>query len=493
MGLVDSGAGSPDADPAGASLTARSRPGWAPAVGAACLPAAAAYLAAVVLLATLSAAAGASSSAPGIARAAAVGWLAAHHIPVIIGGSPLGVLPLLPTLLLGALIARGAAVVASRAGLHHPADAGWMIAMIAATHGVLGTVLAMVAVPDGVFVDPGQAAVGCALVAGTAAAVGLARPCGLVTTALRAAPDWARAGVRAGVWGAAVLLTSGFAAVLVALVVSGPEVIQLAGSDPGGVFGLVILTVGYLPNAAIAAVCWLIGPGLSIGKVQFDPFSGGQGPVPAVPLLAALPQGPSQPWSLVALAVPILIGAGVARRCAHAQTAGVDDDGTGSVEDWLARLRPVTVAAAVLALSTALLGALAGGRLGSGAFDPVSVPVGLCLAAVLGETWVGGWITTLVVRTPGKPSQTAFCPQNAVGESLETAFCPQNALGENALGENALGENALGENALGGPVSESPEIGTLSATDERGNRRAGPYTRAHGGAATGNCGDGQRR
>jgi hypothetical protein len=399
-------------------------------VGAACLPAAAAYLAAVVLLAALSAAAGAGSSAPGLARAAAVGWLAAHHIPVIIGGAPLGVLPLLPTLLLGALIARGASVVASRAGIHHPTDAGWMIAMIAATHGVLGTVLALVAAPDGVFVDPGQAAVGCALVGGTAAAAGLARPCGLVTTALRPAPDWVRAGVIAGVWGAAVLLTFGFAAVLVALAVSGPEAIQLAGSDPGSVFGLVILTVGYLPNAAIAAVCWLAGPGLSIGKVQFSPFSDGPGPVPAVPLLAALPQGPSQSWWLVVLAVPVLVGAGMARRCAHVQTAGMDGEGAGQPQGWLARLRPVTVAAAVLALSTALLGALAGGRLGSGAFDPVSVPVGLCLAAVLAETLVGSWITTLVVRTPGKPPETAFCPQNAVGEPPETAFCPQNAAGE---------------------------------------------------------------
>jgi hypothetical protein len=41
-----------------------------------------------------------------------MGWLAAHHVPLTIDGASLGVLPLLPTLLVGALVARGAAELA---------------------------------------------------------------------------------------------------------------------------------------------------------------------------------------------------------------------------------------------------------------------------------------------------------------------------------------------------------------------------------------------
>src|SRR5262245_20427571 len=78
------------------------RPGWPALIGAACLPAFAVYLAAVVVLAVLTAAAGAGGSVAGAARLGAVGWLLVHHVPLMIDGAPLGVLPLLPTLLGGA-------------------------------------------------------------------------------------------------------------------------------------------------------------------------------------------------------------------------------------------------------------------------------------------------------------------------------------------------------------------------------------------------------
>ncbi|MGH3823800.1 MAG: cell division protein PerM, partial [Pseudonocardiaceae bacterium] len=159
-------------DPTGA------RPGWGALIGAACLPALAIYLAAVAVLAMLTAAAGADSSVAGVARLGAVGWLLTHHVPLMIDGSPLGVLPLLPTLLGGVLVARGAAAVAARHGIDQPGDAGWVAGVIAGTHGVLGAILALVATPVTVTADPALAAVVCALVAGTAAIAGLIRPCG---------------------------------------------------------------------------------------------------------------------------------------------------------------------------------------------------------------------------------------------------------------------------------------------------------------------------
>ncbi|MGH3853999.1 MAG: cell division protein PerM [Pseudonocardiaceae bacterium] len=353
-------------------------------IGAACMPAAVSYLAVVAALAMLTAAGGAGSSVAGVARAGAVGWLAAHHVPLTIDGAPLSVLPLLPTLLLGALVARGAARVAARTGIHQPADAGWVAGVIAGTHGVLGVVVALAATPATVTADPGQAAVGCALVAGAAASLGLARPCGLLPAALRQAPGWVRPGLMAGLWGLAVLLTAGFATVLIALVVSAPEVAQVSCTDAGSIFGLTVLSVGYLPNAAIAALSWLAGPGLSVGVLSVSPLAVHPGPVPAVPLLAALPQGPVQPWWIAVLAVPLLVGAAVGRRCAAAEP------------DLLQRLRVLGAAAVVLALGSSLLGALAGGRLGAAAFDPVEVPFGTLAVAVLAAMLLGGCAATLL-------------------------------------------------------------------------------------------------
>lgn len=359
------------------------RPDLATLIGAACLPAVASYLAAAVALAMLTAAGGAGSSVAGVAQLGAVGWLAAHHVPLTIEGAPLGVLPLLPTLLLGALIARGAAGVAGRSGIDKPADAGWVAATIAGTHGVMGAVLALVATPATITADPALAAVGCALVAGVAAGLGLARPCGLLPAALRSAPGWVRPGLDAGLWGLAVSLTAGFATVLIALVVSAPEVVQMSGSDAGSVLGLTFLSIGYLPNAAIAGLSWLAGPGFSVGALSVSAVAVHAGPVPAVPLLAALPLGPAPPWWAVVLAVPLLVGAAVGRRCVAAGP------------DLTQRLRVLGVAASVLALGSATLGALAGGRLGAGPFDPVEVPFGMLLVAVLAATLVGGCAATL--------------------------------------------------------------------------------------------------
>jgi hypothetical protein len=380
-------------DPAGGPAGEGTRPGWGALVGAACLPAVASYLAAAVALVMLTAAGGADSSVAGVARVGAVGWLVAHHVPLTIEGAPLGVLPLLPTLLLGALVARGAAGVAGRSGINQPADAGWVAGAIAGTHGVLGAVLALVATPATVTADPGQAAVGCALVAGAAAGLGLARPCGLLPAALRRAPGWVRPGLEAGLWGLAIALTAGFFTVLIALVVSAPEVVQMSGADVGSVFGLTVVSIGYLPNAAIAGLSWLAGPGLSVGALSVSPVAVHAGPVPGIPLFAALPQGPAQPWWGFAMAVPLLIGAAVGHRCLAAG------------HDRLVRLRVLAVAATVLAIGSAVLGALAGGSLGAAALDPVEVPFGSLAGALLAATLLGG-VAVILLFPRGRDEET---------------------------------------------------------------------------------------
>jgi Family of unknown function (DUF6350) len=381
------------ASAAGGTRPGRASIGWGATMGAACLPAVVGYLAVAALLALLGVASGAAggggsggvgSSVAGVARAGAVGWLVAHQIPLTIDSAPLGVLPLLPTLLLGALVARCAARVRTRCGVSTPADAGWAAGAIAGIHGVLGAVLALVVTPATVTADPVHAALGCALVGGVAAGLGLARPCGLLPAALHRAPGWVRPGLVAGVWGLAVLLTAGFVAVLIGLGVSAPEVFQMSGSDAGSAFGLTVLSLGYLPNAIIAGLSWLAGPGFSIGALSVSPVTMVAGPVPAVPLLAALPQGPVAPWWGIALAVPLLLGVAVGRRCVAA------------APDLVGRLHVLGVAAAVLALGSAVLAALAGGRLGTAAFDPVDIPAGSLAVALLGATLLGGCAATLL-------------------------------------------------------------------------------------------------
>jgi hypothetical protein len=360
------------------------RPAWGAVLAGACLPALGCYLVIAVLFAALTAAAGAGSSVGWLAQIAAVGWLAAHHTPLTVDGAPLGVLPLLLTLLLGALVARGAAGVARRSGIQQPVDAGWVAGTSAGVHGIGGAMLALLATPATITVDPALAAVGCAVVAGIAAMLGLVRPCGLLPAALRAAPGWVRPGLLAGWWGLGVLLTAGVATVLIAVLVSAPDAVRTLGPDAGSAFGQIVLSIAYLPNAAIAGLSWLAGAGFSLGALSVSPFAVHAAPVPTVPLLAALPPGPPQSWEVAVVAVPLLAGAAVGRRCA-----------TG--RELPERLRVLGVAGGAIALGGVVLGLLAGGRLGSAAFDPVDIPAGPLALALLGATLLGGCATTVLL------------------------------------------------------------------------------------------------
>jgi hypothetical protein len=85
---------------------------------------------------------------------------------------------------------------------------------------------------------------------------------------------------------------------------------------PGAVgAGLLLLAqVGYLPNAIIWAISFTLGPGFAFGTgTVVAPAGSALGPLPAFPMLAALPAGPhpAVPAALSAalLAVPYVAGA----------------------------------------------------------------------------------------------------------------------------------------------------------------------------------------
>lgn len=126
------------------------------------------------------------------------------------------------------------------------------------------------------------------------------------------------AAVRAGVGAAA--LTTAIASVLVAalFVVHFPEMIGIYEALHTGVVGGIALTAGQLsllPNLVLWAVAWLIGPGFAIGAGSHVSAVGtALGPIPAIPVLGALPTGdPAFGFAgvLVPVAAAFLTGAAV--------------------------------------------------------------------------------------------------------------------------------------------------------------------------------------
>jgi len=153
----------------------------------------------------------------------------------------------------------------------------------------------------------------------------------LVMTAVVAAPAIAVGSGRAAIWatslpvtlraGAAVagavltgLLVASTVAFLLALVTSFDEAATMTSSlhpspSEAGLYALV--NAGFLPNASLFAGSWLLGPGFAVGGgTLVSPGAVVLGPLPVVPLLAALPAvGTPAAWLGALMTVPPLVAA----------------------------------------------------------------------------------------------------------------------------------------------------------------------------------------
>jgi hypothetical protein len=356
----------PDVEPAGG---ARFRVLLAAALG----PLVTGYAVVATVLTLVALTAGRSFPRTGVLLAAGPGWLAAHQVRLDIGGHPLGLLPLLPTLGAVALAARTASGAAQRLGCRSPREALPVFVAITGAHAVSGLVIALCAQGSPVTANPLAAFAVPGLIAAVAAAAGIAWSCGLPYAVAERLDEPALRGIRAGALGFALLVAVAAAVFTVATGLSWATV--KAGFEPafGSSFGLFLLSVLYLPNAVAAATAFVTGPGFSIGSLHAGMFGYHGGAVPGVPLLGGLPEHHGAWWPAL-LVLPAAIGVLVGW-----SLRGVDAD-PGQ------RVRAVAVAGAVVALGCVVLGTLAGGRLGDGPFDPVSVPVGV--ASVVAFCWI---------------------------------------------------------------------------------------------------------
>jgi hypothetical protein len=117
--------------------------------------------------------------------------------------------------------------------------------------------------------------------------------------------------LRGGAAATSVVLVVSALLVAVLLLLGYAKIISLYEGMHAGVLGGIAVTVGqlaFLPNTVIWTASWLIGPGFAIGTgSSVGPLGTSLGPIPAVPILGALPTG-DLGWGFLGLLVPVLAG-----------------------------------------------------------------------------------------------------------------------------------------------------------------------------------------
>jgi hypothetical protein len=259
----------------------------------------------------------AGAGLPAVLRTAAVLWLVGHHAGFTLrGAGRIGMLPLGLVLLPGALLWRAGRYTV-RAGqvrrLRHVASAALALAV---PYALLTGLLAVVSRSPLVSASVLQSA-GCGLLlALVAGGLGAARALARWSALVRLLPQRSRS-VVVGVAGSlSVLAAAGALLAGVAIAVHLRQAVVLERDLSPGTVGLallLLLQLGYLPNAIAWAIAFTLGPGFAFGSATVvAPTGSALAQLPAFPMLAALPPGlhSAMPGWLgpTVLALPYLAG-----------------------------------------------------------------------------------------------------------------------------------------------------------------------------------------
>ena len=311
-------------------------------------------------------------------------WLLAQGGSIELSSGPLRLAPLLLTMGIAWGLSRAGRWVVHAGDVTGRSAAARVVAIIAAVHaGITALVGVLLALTDGGMALL-VAGAGAAVLALLAAGFGVGRESGVVDAALDRLPLAVRPLLRGLLAGALTAAAACTAVVAVAVASDAAGYAALSSSLGGagaGAVGLLALGLLVLPNAAAAVLGLSAGPGFVVGSGTSISVHGVTlGSVPALPLLAGLPDTQAVPLiAFVSQVVPVLAGlvAGAALGRHLPDAAG------GSI-----------VAGLWGVLTGVLLGVVAagavwvgGGSLGDGGLAVVGAPAlatGLAIAAQAG-------------------------------------------------------------------------------------------------------------
>jgi hypothetical protein len=341
----------------------------------------------------------------GLSAAASTGvagrlWLLAQGGSVELASGPLRLAPLLLTMGVAWGLSRAGRWVVHAGNVAGRSAAARVVGILVGVHaGLTALVGGLLAVTGG---GPGLlfGVAGAAVLALLAAGFGVARESGVLDAALDRLPLAARPLLRGLLAGGltALALCTAVVAVAVASDAAGYAALSssLGGAGAGAV-GLLALGLILLPNAAAAVLGLSAGPGFVVGSGTSISVHGVTlGSVPALPLLAGLPDTQAVPLlAFASQVVPAVAGlvAGVALGRALPAAAG------GSI---LAGLWGV-LTGVLLGVAAAAAVWVGGGSLGDGGLAVVGAPPLATGIAVAAQAGIAAAVAATVARWRARP------------------------------------------------------------------------------------------
>lgn len=210
--------------------------------------------------------------------------------------------------------------------------------------------------------------------------------------------------LRAGTAITAMLLMVSSFTVAVLIGLNWIDITRLYESVQVSVLGAIVLTAGQLailPNIIIYGASWFTGVGFSIGTGSLiSPLGSQVGPLPAVPILGALPVGKIE-FGMVAIIVTLLaafIATLMIRKSA-------DEIRFEFATAWSAAISLGASIAMVSSLQLGLLAVLASGGAGPGRLSEVGINPGLLVLVSFIEVFV---VATLAAFFSARPTVSAI-------------------------------------------------------------------------------------
>jgi hypothetical protein len=240
-------------------------------------------------------------------------WLLAHGSSLDLGVANITAIPLGLTLICAYVCYRLGRWAGATSHAEDARAVGYAAFVMAAVYGLVALVVALLATVPGAEPHLGRAFAGAFLVAALSGSPGLLSGSGHLAPLLERVPETLRATAYAGAVAALSVLAAGSVLVAVTLLLdlgTGANVLSRLHADASGAALYTVLVAGVAPNAALFGAAFLVGPGFVVGTGTVVSTSEVVlGPVPAFPLLAALPSAGTQPWwTLPLLGVPVLCG-----------------------------------------------------------------------------------------------------------------------------------------------------------------------------------------